>query len=135
MIDFNTFMLGKVKPGITTDYTALLDEYRTLSRITEMDKIVGKVSDETGIPIEQMKRKVRKREIVQSRQIAMKMLRKHTRYSLAAIAEYFEERGHVFDHATVLHAIKTVSDLNDSDKNYKLRHDFIDAEIEKIRQG
>jgi chromosomal replication initiator protein len=135
MIDLNTFMNNRVKTATRMNYTELMDEFRNLTRKSEMDKIVGKVSDETGIPIEQMKLKKRNREIVQSRQLAMKMLRKHTRYSLAAIGKYFETPGHVFDHATVLHSLKTVSDLNASDKYYKMRHDFIDAEVEKIRQS
>lgn len=96
--------------------------------------IVQIVSLETGIPIELMKQKNRKREIVESRQIAMWMLNKYTKLSLAAIGEYFEnEIKHVFDHATVSHAIKTVNDLMETNKLFRLKVERIQESIENSR--
>ena len=59
--------------------------------------------------------KTRKREIVQARQIAMYLGRNLTKTSLAAIGAQIGGK----DHATVLHACNTVSDLIETDRNFK----------------
>jgi len=58
--------------------------------------------------------KSRKREIVQARQIAMYLAKKHTEYSLSRIGEVLGKK----DHATVLHACKTVKNQMDYDKTF-----------------
>lgn len=56
--------------------------------------------------------KSRKREIVQSRQVAMYMLKKHRIASLEKIGSACGGK----DHTTVTYAIKTISNLIDTDK-------------------
>jgi len=65
----------------------------------------------------------RKREIVQSRQISMYFAKKLTKYSLAEIGYNIGGK----DHATVLHAIKTVNNLIDTDK--KIANYIADLEM------
>lgn len=67
--------------------------------------------------------KTRKREIVQARQIAMYFAKGMTKLSLATIGSQIGGK----DHATVLHACKTVNNLIDTDRQFK---GYID-EIEK----
>ena len=67
--------------------------------------------------------KTRKREIVQARQIAMYFAKNMTKLSLATIGAQIGGK----DHATVLHACKTVNNLIDTDRQFK---GYID-EIEK----
>ena len=67
--------------------------------------------------------KTRKREIVQARQIAMYFAKNMTKLSLATIGPQIGGK----DHATVLHACKTVNNLIDTDRQFK---GYID-EIEK----
>ena len=67
------------------------------------------------IPIETMKSKTRKREIVQCRQLAMYFSKQMTKNSLAMIGKHCGNK----DHATVLHACKTVNNLADTDKRFK----------------
>ena len=67
--------------------------------------------------------KTRKREIVQARQIAMYFAKGMTKLSLATIGAQIGGK----DHATVLHACKTVNNLIDTDRQFK---GYID-EIEK----
>ena len=62
-----------------------------------------------------MKSKTRKREIVQCRQLAMYFSKQMTKNSLAMIGKYCGNK----DHATVLHACKTVNNLADTDKRFK----------------
>ena len=59
--------------------------------------------------------RTRKRHIVQARQIAMYFAKKLTKASLASIGTQIGRR----DHATVLHACKTVDNLSFTDKQFR----------------
>ena len=59
--------------------------------------------------------KTRKRHIVQARQLAMFFAKKFTKASLASIGSQIGKR----DHATVLHACKTVDNLAETDKQFR----------------
>jgi len=80
-----------------------------------IDYIQKVVCDYFDIPIETMKSKTRKREIVQCRQLAMYFSKQMTKNSLAMIGKHCGNK----DHATVLHACKTVNNLADTDKRFK----------------
>src|SRR5687768_7729072 len=80
---------------------------------TLREKIVGIVTNEFGIPPSDVFRKCRKREIVMSRQIAMMFIKQYDSHvSLKALGYYFGGR----DHTTVIHSIKTIKDLMQSDE-------------------
>ncbi|MCF0172135.1 MAG: chromosomal replication initiator protein DnaA [Bacteroidales bacterium] len=84
------------------------------SEIT-VEKIQNVVCNYFKITPEQISSKNRKREIVQARQIAMYLSRAMTGASLSYIGNLIGGR----DHATVLHSCNTVSDLLDTDRNFK----------------
>ena len=67
------------------------------------------------IPLERIHSKTRKREIVQARQLAMFFSKNYTKSSLATIGSKCGNK----DHATVLHACKTVKNLADTDKGFR----------------
>jgi chromosomal replication initiator protein len=67
------------------------------------------------VPIEMVKSKTRKREIVQARQISMYLAKSHTKTSLKSIGVFFGGR----DHSTVIYACQTVEDLIETDKKFK----------------
>ncbi|MBP5371952.1 MAG: chromosomal replication initiator protein DnaA [Bacteroidales bacterium] len=73
------------------------------------------VCDYFNIAPDQLKSKTRKREIVQSRQVAMYFAKIYTKNSLASIGSQIGGK----DHATVLHACKTVNNLMETDKRFK----------------
>ncbi len=73
------------------------------------------VCDYFNMPVDALQTKTRKREIVQARQIAMYFSKSLTKYSLASIGAQIGSK----DHATVLHACKTVNNLKDTDKNFR----------------
>jgi len=73
------------------------------------------VCDYFNMPVDALQAKTRKREIVQARQIAMYFSKSLTKYSLASIGAQIGSK----DHATVLHACKTVNNLIDTDKNFR----------------
>lgn len=57
----------------------------------------------------------RKRDVVQTRQICMTLSRIKTKKSLMVIGKHYGG----FDHATVLHAMKTVRNLLDTNKQFR----------------
>ena len=80
-----------------------------------IDFIKKTVCDYFNIAPDQLKSKTRKREIVQSRQVAMYFAKIYTKNSLASIGSQIGGK----DHATVLHACKTVNNLMETDKRFK----------------
>lgn len=80
-----------------------------------IDYIQRIVCDYFNLTPEALQTKTRKREIVQARQIAMFFSKSLTKSSLATIGSKIGGK----DHATVLHACKTVNNLLDTDKQFK----------------
>ena len=80
-----------------------------------IDKVQKAVCEYFNITRDTLLSKSRKRQIVQARQIAMYMSRNLLNCSLATIGAELVGK----DHATVLHACTTVSDLMSTDKSFK----------------
>ena len=73
------------------------------------------VSNYFSIDVSTLQSKTRKRHIVQARQLAMYFAKRLTKASLSSIGSQIGKR----DHATVLHACKTVDNLTETDKQFK----------------
>ncbi|WP_066225317.1 chromosomal replication initiator protein DnaA [Formosa haliotis] len=84
-------------------------------REVSIDYIQKVVSDYFQMNVDTLQSKTRKRHIVQARQLAMFFAKKYTKASLASIGSQIGKR----DHATVLHACKTVDNLSTTDKQFK----------------
>ncbi len=80
-----------------------------------IDYIQKIVCDYFELPLELLKSKTRKREVVQARQLAMYFSKQFTKSSLSNIGMHCGGK----DHATVLHACRTVNNLIDTDKKFK----------------
>ncbi|MDR0833076.1 MAG: chromosomal replication initiator protein DnaA [Candidatus Symbiothrix sp.] len=80
-----------------------------------LDKIQDIVSSYFKVNINDIHSKSRKREIVQARQVAMFLAKKHTKHSFSHIGLIIGKR----DHATVTHACKTVQNDLSTDKGFK----------------
>ena len=80
-----------------------------------IDKVQKVVCDYFNITKDDLLSKTRKRQIVQARQIAMYMSRSLINCSLSTIGAEIGGK----DHATVLHACNTVTDLMTTDKTFK----------------
>ncbi|MDR0414244.1 MAG: chromosomal replication initiator protein DnaA [Prevotellaceae bacterium] len=72
------------------------------------------VCDYFRIPVDSVQSKTRKREIVQARQIAMYFSKSMTKTSLASIGAQIGGK----NHATVVHACKTINNLMETDRNF-----------------
>ncbi len=105
------------KKDITIDLAkAIVDNYvKNTKREVSIDYIQKVVSDYFQMDVETLQSKTRKRHIVQARQLAMFFAKKLTKASLASIGTQIGKR----DHATVLHACKTVDNLSSTDKQFR----------------
>lgn len=136
LTEFCTFLVDKKAMKKTVNQEDIIKKFIKLhtDKLLGLTDIVQIVSREIGISVESMKQKTRKREVVEARQIAMWMLKRHTKLSLDAIGEYFEnDKEHVFDHATVLHAIRTVNNLRESNKDFLDKFETVKLAVEKSR--
>ncbi|WP_334166415.1 chromosomal replication initiator protein DnaA [Phocaeicola paurosaccharolyticus] len=94
------------------------------SKPLSIEDIISKVCAHYEIDESAIHTKTRKREIVQVRQVAMYLAKKHTESSSSKIGQLIGNK----DHATVLHACKIVKDQVDVDKSFK-------SEIEEIESS
>ena len=87
-----------------------------------VDYIQKVVCDYFKVPVIEMFSQSRKRNIVQVRQVSMYFVKKHTDLSLAQIGIDCGNK----DHATVLHACRTVENMKATDKVFKEQLEDID---------
>jgi chromosomal replication initiator protein len=80
--------------------------------IDYIQKVVSKYFE---MDVTTLQSKTRKRHIVQARQLAMYFAKRLTKASLASIGSQIGSR----DHATVLHACKTVNNLTETDRQFR----------------
>ncbi len=95
-----------------------------------IDKVQKVVCDYFNITRDTLLSKTRKRQIVQARQIAMYMSRTLINCSLSTIGAEIGGK----DHATVLHACTTVSDLMSTDKTFKQYVNDIEKLLVPVRR-
>jgi len=115
------------KKIITLDLAKqMIDKFvKNTTRDISIDFIQKIVCDYFGIPVDRISSKTRKREVVQARQLAMYFSKKLTKSSLASIGLQCGNK----DHATVLHACRTVNNLIETDKKYKNNVDELEKKI------
>ena len=93
----------------------MIDKYiSNTSKEISINSIVNVVCSNMGLSIEEFRSNTRKRNIVQARQLAMYLSKKYTQSSLIAIGQQCGNK----DHATVLHSIKTIANMLETDKQF-----------------
>jgi chromosomal replication initiator protein len=105
------------KKAITLELAKqMIDKFvKNTAQEISIDYIQKIVCDYFSLPIELLNSKTRKREVVQARQIAMYFAKNMTKSSLSTIGIHCGGK----DHATVLHACRTVNNLIETDKKFK----------------
>jgi chromosomal replication initiator protein len=96
-----------------------------------IDYIQKVVCDYFELPLDLLKSNTRKREVVQARQLAMYFSKSLTKSSLSNIGIHCGGK----DHATVLHACRTVNNLMETDKKFKTYVTDIQKRINVSREG
>ncbi|ELR68156.1 Chromosomal replication initiator protein DnaA [Fulvivirga imtechensis AK7] len=80
-----------------------------------IDYIQKTVAEYFKVEVASLKDKIRKKEIVIARQVAMYFAKEYTNHSLKAIGYHFGGR----DHSTVIHAVQSVNDMMDTNASFK----------------
>ena len=105
------------KKDITIDLAKqMIDRFVVnTSREINIEFIQKIVCDYFNINLDILNSKTRKREIVQARQLVMYFAKEYTKSSLAMIGMHCGNK----DHATVLHAVRTINNLLETDKQFR----------------
>ena len=90
-----------------------------------MEYILDLVSDHFKVPVDTLQSKTRKRHVVIARQMSMYLIQKLTDQTLKNIGETFGGR----DHSTVIHAVKTIRDLMETDVFIKEAQEELEKKI------
>ena len=96
-------------------------------KVVTIDDIIKTVCKHFGLDNATIHTKSRKREVVQARQIAMYLAKSNTELSTSKIGTMIGNK----DHATVLHACKTIKELREVDKSFRAEIDEIQATLRK----
>lgn len=86
--------------------------------------IINKVLRFTGMTMDELIVKTRKRECVEVRQLIFSYLKRYTMLSLQSIGDYFNK-----DHATVLYGIRRIEELMQVDKQFRNKYHELEVEI------
>jgi len=97
------------------DCKNILKDVFNQAKIITVDKIQNIVSNYYNIGLSEMLSQRRSRPLARPRQIAMYLAKKMTTRSLPEIGRRFANR----DHTTVIHAVKTIARLSESDSEMK----------------
>lgn len=104
----------------------MVDKYvKSNAKDISIEYIQKIICDYFNISTDRINEKTRKREIVQARQLCMYFAKKYTRLPLSLIGAYCGNK----DHATVLHACRTVNNLYETDKKVRMYVDDIDKKM------
>ncbi len=100
---------------------------QSVVRELTIEGIQRTVSDAFDVTVDAMKSSVRRRPIVQARQVAMFFAKEFTQSSLALIGQHFGNR----DHSTVIHALQTVKDLMETDREFSKKVQEIQQSLQR----
>lgn len=93
------------------------------TKVITCENIIQCVQSIFGIDNKTFNSKTRKKEVVFARQAAMHLCKKHTTQSVSRIGTLVGGR----DHATVLHALKSVDNLLSTDNDFKEKYESVEA--------
>ncbi len=107
--------LNRVEISLELGKTVMKNIIKDIETEVGVDFIQKTVSEYYGIPLDDLKAKTRKKEIVTARQVAMYFCKEFTNHSLKSIGYHFGGR----DHSTVIHAVQTVNDIMETDTSFR----------------
>lgn len=97
-----------------------------VDREISVDNIKLLVAKYFDVPVEKLHSKTRLRNVVMARQLSMYLAKNYTNSSLKMIGDSFGGR----DHSTVIHSLKAVQDMMDTDLLFK---DKVNALVKKVQ--
>lgn len=110
----------KLVKGVIKQFVSQVDKEVSVENIKAL------VAAHFNIPIEKLQSKTRLREIVEARQLSMFLAKNYTKDSLKSIGASFGGR----DHSTVLHSLKIVRDMMDTDQTFKDKVNYLVKKVQ-----
>jgi chromosomal replication initiator protein len=117
--------LNKKEPDLDLAKTVMRNFVRNVNPDVSLETIQTMVCEYFALPVDMLRGRTRKREVVQARQISMYLAKKFTKQSLKSIGDSFGGR----DHSTVIHSCQAVEDLMDTDRRFRGQLDEIQKKI------
>ena len=107
--------LNKVEIDLELAKQTLKNIVQDIETEVGIDYIQKTVAEYFKVEVGSLKDKIRKKEIVIARQVAMYFSKEYTNHSLKSIGYHFGGR----DHSTVIHAVQSVNDMIDTNAGFK----------------
>ncbi|MEM1407760.1 MAG: chromosomal replication initiator protein DnaA [Bacteroidota bacterium] len=107
--------LNKVEIDLELAKQTLKNIVQDIETEVGIDYIQKTVAEYFKVEVDSLKDKIRKKEIVIARQVAMYFSKEYTNHSLKSIGYHFGGR----DHSTVIHAVQSVNDMIDTNAGFK----------------
>lgn len=134
--DYHEFLITSLPSAIILFYDETTSRYVQRSQKLTLEqlnqKVVSYICDAAGVSVSELKitKEWRKRELVEARQLHMTILKKFFNHTYASAGKIYEK-----DHATAMHAVKTVLNLLQTDKNYFIKYaDVFDILVDQFGQ-
>ncbi len=109
----------KLAKEVVSQYVSFVSHELTIDNIKDL------VAKFFNIPVEELDKKTRKRNIVEARHLSMYLCKEHTSETLKNIGRSFGKR----DHSTVLYAIKAVENAKTTDMLFQDKLNDLQKEI------
>lgn len=113
-------------PGIIRTIGEVMPEIR-LSKDQLLQKVESAVCSVWGVHPARLHENSRERVVVEPRQLIFWWMHRHSNDSLVTIGKYYGK-----DHTTVMHARKVVSNLLETDKEYRQKYEAATQLLEKL---
>jgi len=113
---------------IYDSYVDINTDFKIKTRNQKINAIIASVIDVYNISHQKLILRTRKREIVEARQIASYLIKNSVNISLNDVGSLLGG----FGHSNVLHSIKTVENLLQTDKQFKYRYNQIILKLLKL---
>jgi chromosomal replication initiator protein len=114
------------EPTLELARTIVSEIARPDKSILTIERIMEYTSQIFGLPVDQLRAKSRKKDIVQARQAAMYLSKQLTNHSLVTIGLHFGGR----DHTTVIHALECVDERLKNDTAYRQKIESMKRHLE-----
>ena len=101
--------------------SVLKETNKSIKQKISFDEIIEKIGEYYKIPVDKIREKDRRKEIVHCRQVGMYIAKTITKHSLKTIGLNFGGR----DHSTVIHAIKNIEYLKKKDISFSKEIEYI----------
>ena len=92
-------------------------------------EIIREVCNYFYVGVDYIETNKRVGDIIKIKHLAVYFVKKYKDYSLAATGRYFRGQNLVFDHASVINAVRSVNNQYDTDRHYRSQVDELNGII------